>query len=158
MSEAGVISTVAGLRGVSMVVAPRKDGGLRVKMPVPQAIERVELVSGPDLIAWRGQAVEGLQAALVADQDGIILSMGTRVLSALCSWRILDGSDRLVASVKQEDLDKLTALGVVEMVVKPAGRLSDLSLVLSNGWVLEFFSESETGTWELAVVDGRADR
>ena len=84
--------------------------------------------------------------------------MGTRVLSALCSWRILDGSDRLVASVKQEDLDKLTALGVVEMVVKPAGRLSDLSLVLSNGWVLEFFSESETGTWELAVVDGRADR
>ena len=158
MSEAGVISTVAGPRGVSMVVAPRKDGGLRVKMLVPQTIERVERLSGPELVAWRGQSVEGLQAALVEEQDGLIVSMRFGVLSALCSWRILDGSDRLVDGWKQEDLDKLTALCVVEMVVKPAGRLSDLSLMLSNGWVLEFFSASELETWELAVVDGRADR
>ena len=153
-----MISTVAGLRGVSMVVAPRKGGGLRVKMPASQAIERVETVSGPEFIARRGRFVDGLRVVLVEDHDGLIVSTGTCVLSALCSWRILDGSGCLVECWKQEDLDKLTALWVVEMVVKPAGRLSDLSLVLSNGWVLELFSASELETWELAVVDGCADR
>lgn len=143
-----------------MVVAPRKGGGLRVKMPASQAIERVGAIIGTRVYRKAGTVVDGLRVVLVEDHDGLIVSTGTCVLSALCSWRILDGSGCLVECWETggpRQVDGVVGGGdggeARRAVVRPE------SGVGRNSWCLSYSAHLSWRPGEgLAVVDGCADR